>query len=93
MKLLNVRLGPAHARMAARLRATGVLMSPLVRDAIEAAYRQHAGGRLSRRRPSQVMAEIYRAYPHPPGQAPSRRDLRDRREVRRAIRRRLRPPP
>jgi len=90
MKLVNVRLNPDHARMVARLREAGLSLSPLVRDAIETAYRQHAGVRSSGGRPSRIMDEIYRTHPDPPGRPRPRPDLRDRRAVRRVIRRRLR---
>lgn len=90
MTLLNVRLGPEDARMAARLREAGIPISRVVRDAIRAAHERHAVARGSRRRASAIMADIYRAYPDLPSQRWGRRDLRDRENVRRLIRRRLR---
>jgi hypothetical protein len=90
MKLLNVRLGPADARMAADLRKNGVPISRVVRDAIRAAYEQHAAVRTGHRRASEIMADIYREHPDPPDLSRGTRDRRDRRSVRRAIRERLR---
>jgi hypothetical protein len=89
MKLLNVRLGPEDARIAAELRKHGVELSSIVREAIRAAYatRARTGGR---RRASDIMADIYAQIPDPPGLAPARYDLRNRKSVRRAIVRRLR---
>lgn len=90
MKLLNVRLAPEDARKVAQLREAGVPISRLVREAIRVAHEQQATRRAPRRRPSEIMAEIYGEHPDP--RAGSRRtlDLRDRGKVRRAIRRRLR---
>jgi post-segregation antitoxin (ccd killing protein) len=91
VKLLNVRLAPGDARMAARLRQAGIPISRLVREAIRAAHARHATARASRKRPSQIMANIYREQPDPPGLPRETRDLRNRASVRRVIRRRLRP--
>ena len=65
MKLLNVRLGPDDSRIVAKLRKEGVQISRIVREAIRSAYtaRQTVGGK--RRRPSDIMAEIYAEYPDP----------------------------
>jgi post-segregation antitoxin (ccd killing protein) len=90
MKLLNVRLGPDDARMAARLREAGIPISHVVREAIRAAHERHAAARASRRPASEIMADIYREYPDPPSPRRSKRQLRDRASVRRLIRRRLR---
>ena len=85
MKLLNVRLDDEDARKAVRLRQAGVQLSRVVREAIRAAYDRQLGGRAPRRDPGEIMAEIYAAYPDPPGLPPRRLDLRDRRAVRRAV--------
>ncbi len=90
MKLLNVRLGPDDARMAAQLREAGIPISRLVRDALRAAHERHAASRARRRRPSQIMAEIYRDHPDRPGARRGKRDLTDRVAVRRLIRQQLR---
>ena len=90
MKLLNVRLGPEDARLAAELRKHGVELSSVVREAIRTAYSARARKGKGRRRASEIMAEIYAQIPDPPGLALPRYDLRDRRRVRRAITARLR---
>ena len=91
MKLLNVRLAPEDARMAARLRQVGIPISRVVREAIRTAHARHATIRASRKRPSEIMASIYREHPDPPDLPREPRDLRSRASVRRVIRRRLRP--
>ena len=63
MKLLNVRLAPEDARMAARRRQASIPISRLVREAIHAADARHATARASHRRPSEIMADIYRENP------------------------------
>lgn len=90
MKLLNVRLGPDDARMAARLREAGIPISRVVRDAIRAAHERHAALRAARRPASEIMADIYREYPNRPNLPRGKRDLTDRARVRRLIRQRLR---
>jgi len=90
VKLLNVRLGPDDARMAAALRSDGVRLSDVVRDAIRDTYERRLRGRRQRRRPSAILAEIYAAYPDPPGSPARDYDVHDRRATRDAIRRKLR---
>ena len=90
MKLLNVRLGPEDARRAARLREAGVPISRVVREAIRAAHERHVTARVSRRRASEIMADIYREHPDPRNLPRGKRDLTDRAGVRRVIRQRLR---
>lgn len=89
MKLLNVRLDSADARLAADLRKAGVQISRLVRDAIRAEHDQRIGKRRRRPRARDVMARIYAEHPNPPGLPRQRLDLRDRRAVRRTIAKRL----
>lgn len=90
MKLLNVRLGPEDARMAADLRKGGIQISRVVRDAIRAAHERQAVAPVSRMRAREIMTNIYREYPDPPNLPRATRDLRDRGSVRRVIRQRLR---
>ena len=90
MKLLNVRLGPDDARMAARLREAGIPISRVVREAIRVAHERHTAARALRRAASEIMADIYREYPDPPSPPPRARHLRDRASVSRLIRQRLR---
>ena len=90
MKLLNVRLGEDDARKVARLRQAGVQISRVVREAIRAEHDRRIGRRETPRHPAEIMAEIYAAYPDPPGLPARRVDLRDRRAVRRAVLARMR---
>lgn len=76
--------------MAARLRQAGIPISRVVRDAIRAAHERQAAAHRPRRRPSEIMREIYREHPDPAGLPHAKRDLRDRGGVRRLIRRQLR---
>ena len=89
VKLLNVRLGPEDASMAAELRKEGVEMSSLVRDAIRTEY----GRRRRKLRPEDVdalLAEIYARHPEPSDGAPPTVDILDRRSVREHVTRRIR---
>ena len=90
MKLLNVRLGPEDARMAAHLRRDGIPLSGIVRAAIRAAYERQAAGRVTGGRASAIMADIYREHPDPANFLRGKSVVRDRRSVRRVIRDRLR---
>ena len=90
MKLLNVRLAPDDARMAAHLKQEGIQLSTVVRDAIRIAYDQRVRVRTRPRRLSAVMKEIYVAVPERGGRPRPTYDLRDRRTVRRVIVGRLR---
>jgi hypothetical protein len=76
--------------MAAELRQVGIAVSDVVRAAIRAAYEACVGTRAGRRRLGEIMAQIYRELPDPPGFPREGRDLRDRRSLRASIRRRLR---
>ena len=76
--------------MAARLQKDGTPVSHVVREAIRAAYERHVVARVSRRRASEIMADIYREHPDPPDLPRGKRDLQDRGSVRRVIRGRLR---
>jgi hypothetical protein len=88
-KLLNVRLGPQDEMMAAELRAGGVEMSELVRDAIRTEYGRRRR-RLRARDIDALLAEIYTRHPDPPGPRRQRPDTLDRHAIREAIRGRLR---
>ena len=90
MKLLNVRLAPGDARMAAHLKQQGVQLSSVVREAIRGAYDLHAGRRQRPRRLSALMKEIYLEVPDRGRQPRPRYDLRDGKSVRRVIVARLR---
>lgn len=88
-KLLNVRISDDEAAMARQLRAQGVEMSELVRDAIRTEY----GRRRRRVRPRDVDAlleAIHARHPEPAGPLPGAPDVHDRRAFREAVRRRVR---
>ena len=85
MSLLNVKLKPDDVRMAQALRREGIIISDVVRDAIRAEYQQRIGQRASRRRASDIMADIYTMYPDPPRLPPRRYDVHDARTARRTI--------
>ena len=85
MKLLNVRLNPDDARIAAELRKDGVELSGVVREAIRAVYRTRRGRRARQRNVSEIMARIYAEFPDPPGRRKPRYDLRDGKSLRRLI--------
>jgi hypothetical protein len=89
MKLINVRLTADDARRVSDLRKAGVQLSRVVRDAIRAEHERRVRSGAGQRRVADIMAEIYAAYPDPPGTARRRFDLRDRVAARRAILRRL----
>ena len=90
VKLMNLRLSPEDARRAAALRKDGVAVSRIVREAIRAAYNRRVGARHGGRRASAIMAEIYREHPDPADRSRKARDLRGRRAIRQAIRKRRR---
>jgi hypothetical protein len=90
MKLLNVRLAPEDARMAAHLKQEGIQLSTVVRDAIRVAYDQRVRLRTRPRRLSSLMEQIYLSVPDRGGRRRPMYDLRDRRSIRRVIVARLR---
>ena len=90
MKLLNVRLAPDDARMAAHLKQQGVQLSSVVRTAIRVAYDQQARRRQRPRRLSALMEQIYLEVPDRGRQPRARYDLRDGKSIGRVIVARLR---
>jgi hypothetical protein len=76
--------------MAAHLRQDGIPISGIVRAAIRAAYERHAARRVTGRRPSEIMADIYREHPDPNDFPRGKSIARDRTSVRRIVRGRLR---
>jgi hypothetical protein len=88
-RLVNVRLDEERTRKARALRASGIAVSDLLRDAIDRRYEQVV------RSPkgldvSAIMGRIFEQHPDPPNLAPRRYDVHDRAAARRAILRRLR---
>ena len=88
-RLVNVRLDEQRLKRARRLRAKGITLSDLVRDAIDREYAQLV--KSSRARDvGAIMEEIYRLYPDP-AELPKRDyDVHDRDQARKAILRRFR---
>jgi DNA relaxase NicK len=88
-RLVNVRLDDRLLARARRLRAEGITLSDLVREAIDRQYEQLM--KSSRRRDVEaIMKEIYERYPDPPSFAPRKYDVHDRRGARQVILRKLR---
>jgi hypothetical protein len=88
-RLVNVRLDEERLRKARRLRETGVVLSDLVREAIDGRFEQLNG----QRKPRDVRAivtRIFEQYPDPPSLPPPTYNVHDRKEARHAILRKLR---
>ena len=88
-RLVNVRLDEERTRKARALRASGIAVSDLLREAIDRRYEQVV------RSPKgldvgAIMRRIFEEHPDPLNLAPRRYDVHDRAAARRAIRRRLR---
>ena len=88
-RLVNVRLDERRMERARRLRANGIALSDLVRDAIDRGYEQLVESS-KRRDVVTIMREIYEQYPDPPDMPRRDYDVHDRREARGAILRKLR---
>jgi hypothetical protein len=87
-RLINVRLDEEHLRKVQRLRHEGVVLSELVREAIDARYEALT----AEEQPFDAGAVIERLFAdHPdPDDLPARGyDVHDRRAAREAIRRRM----
>jgi hypothetical protein len=88
-RLVNVRLDVERHRKAETLRAHGVTMSKVLRDAIDERFA--AIVRSERRHDVRaIVTRLYERYPDPPGLRPRRYDIHDRRAARRAVLRKLR---
>jgi hypothetical protein len=90
MALINVRLSPEDDRKARALRSEGVRISSLVREALRKEYERRIEARASRERPSSVVQEILREFPHARSAEARTFDWHDRRAVREHIQARLR---
>jgi len=85
---INVRLSEEESRMADRLRAAGVPISTLVRNALRAEYAR----RIERPEEGQaleILRRILNELPDPPDLAARNFSIRDRRAVQRHIAERL----
>jgi hypothetical protein len=85
---LNVRLTAEETRMAERLRAEGVQISGLVREAIRAEYERRIE-RLGEASPAAVARRILADLPDPPDLPPRTFAATDRKALRRHIAERL----
>jgi hypothetical protein len=88
-RLVNVRLDEARVRKARTLRESGVVLSDLVREAIDERFDELSGAG-TERDVKAVMERIFEQYPDPPGLPPRGYDVHDRGAARRAIVRKLR---
>jgi hypothetical protein len=88
-RLVNVRLDDQRLERARKLRAKGITLSDLVREAIDRQYDQMIES-ANRRDAEAIMNEIYEQYPDPPGLAKRTYDVHNRTEARSAIQRKLR---
>ncbi|MEX2269954.1 MAG: hypothetical protein WD690_00695 [Vicinamibacterales bacterium] len=88
-RLVNVRLDENRVRKVETLRERGVSLSDVVREAIDERFAA-IGRPESLRDVTAIVERIFDRYPDPPGQAPRRYDVHDRRAARSAILRKLR---
>jgi hypothetical protein len=88
-RLVNVRLDEERVRKVRTLREQGLVLSDVVREAIDERFEK-----LSRSRRvgdvRNVVQQIFKQYPDPTGLSPRTYDVRDRKAARDAILRRLR---
>ena len=87
-RLLNVRLDQARLEKARKLRETGIALSDLVREAIDARFEAIVKP-MTAREARAAMARILEAHPDLPGAARRAYDVHDRRAARAAIGRTL----
>ena len=87
-RLVNVRLDEGHVRKVRRLRESGVVLSDLIREAIDERF-EELGRATKPRHVEAIMERIFEQYPDPPDLPPRAYDVTDRRKTRRAILRKL----
>lgn len=91
MPLLNVRLDPEDARKADELRAAGVKVSNVVREALRREHARLMGPGAKRKRPSEIVRDILARIPDEEGASRTPEvDTSDRRAVARHIAAKLR---
>jgi post-segregation antitoxin (ccd killing protein) len=88
--LLNVRLDPEDQRLADELRADGLPISKLVRDAIRAEHERRLGAKRRKAKPSAIVADLFKRFPDQAGDRGHAIDTTDRRAVQKYIGSRLR---
>ena len=87
-RLINVRLDEARLRKARSLRARGVVLSELIREAIDARFDAVAQA-TEPRDARQAIAALFERFPDPAGLEPRDYDVAAARAARAAIRRKL----
>ncbi|MBI1876138.1 MAG: hypothetical protein HYS05_19915 [Acidobacteria bacterium] len=87
-RLVNVRLDEERRRKVRALRETGVALSDLVRDTIDARFEEIRARRV-RRDVAAVVKRVFDQYPDPPGLRRRTYDVHDSGEAREAILRKL----
>jgi post-segregation antitoxin (ccd killing protein) len=90
MPLLNVRLDAEDQRLADQLRAEGIPIARLVREAIRSEHARRLGHLARKQKPSQLIAGLLAQFPDPPGTESHGIDTTDRHAVQRHIAARLR---
>jgi hypothetical protein len=88
-RLVNVRLDEARVRKVRALRAQGIAVSDLLREAIDRRYEQVVGTRKGLD-VAAIMRRLFAEYPDPPDLPPRPYDVHDRAAARQGILRRLR---
>jgi hypothetical protein len=83
-RLVNVRLDEQRIRKARKLRAGGIPLSSLVRDAIDQQYDRLVAS-AKPRDVEAIMRQIYDRYPDPPDLPPREYDVHDRVAARNSI--------
>jgi hypothetical protein len=89
-KLVNVRLQPGDAAKAEALKAHGIELSSLVREAIRSEHARALGNGHAKKSVKQILHDIYEQYPVPEGALPLPIDTTDRRAVQQFISQKLR---
>ena len=87
-RLVNVRLDEERTRKARALRASGIAISDLLREAIDRRYEQVVRSPEGLDVPA-IMRRIFEQHPDPPDLVPRGYDVHDRAAARQAVRRRL----
>jgi len=88
-RLINVRLDERRLQRVRRLRAKGISISDLLRDAIDRQYEEITKQRKPRDIES-MLQELYAQYPDPADLPPREYNVHDRRQAKEAISRMLR---
>jgi hypothetical protein len=88
-RLVNVRLDEKRLERSRKLRANGMTLSELVREAIDRRYEQLVGSSTSRDVEA-IVREVYERYPDPPDSPPRKYDVHNRGEAKAAVLRALR---